>query len=223
MRRVTTASWPSRGSLLGEMSQPTPRRSRRSSSRSTGPGAAARSSGIRRKGLPARSDRPQARPDVGRLAAGERSPADATRGAPRLTSPRASNRGRTEKRPGMWRQIAVLGVALIAVALAVAVPLRGYLHQRDELAKAVADQQALEQQVVELKERKAALQDPNYIKVEARRRLQYVSPGETVYRIVSPEVSAPTVSRPAGSEKKSGQAPWYGLLWDTLTVDVRQR
>lgn len=223
MRRVTTASWPSRGSLLGEMSQPTPRRSRRSNPRSTGPGAAARSAGVRRKGGSARSDRPRARPDVVRLAAGDRSTVDATRGGSRLTSQRASGSGRTEKRPGMWRQIAVLGVVLVAVALAVAVPLRGFLHQRDELAKAVADQQALEQQVVELEERKGALQDPNYIKAEARRRLQYVSPGETVYRIVSPEVSEPKATRPASSGKKPEPVPWYGRMWDTLTADIPQR
>lgn len=223
MRRVTTASWPSRGSLLGEMSQPTPRRSRRSSPRSTGPGAAARSSGVRRNGGSPRSDRPRTRPDVGRLAAGERPTVDATRGGSRLTSQRASGSGRAEKRPGMWRQIAVLGLVLIAVALAIAVPLRGYLHQRDELAKAVVDQQALERQVVELQDRKAALQDPNYIKVEARRRLQYVSPGETVYRIVSPDVSEPKANRPVGSASKPGKAPWYGQMWDTLTADIPHR
>jgi len=135
----------------------------------------------------------------------------------------AAGSGRVERRPGMWRQIAALGVVLIAVALAVAVPLRGYLHQRDELARAVADQRALEQQVVELQERKAALQDPNYVKTEARRRLQYVSPGETVYRIVAPEVSEPKPARPAGTEKKPEQTPWYGLMWDTLTADVPKK
>lgn len=123
----------------------------------------------------------------------------------------------------MWRQIAVLGVVLIAVALAIAVPLRGYLHQRDELAKAVVDQQALERQVVELQDRKAALQDPNYIKVEARRRLQYVSPGETVYRIVSPDVSEPKATRPVGSASKPEKAPWYGQMWDALTADIPHR
>ncbi len=113
-------------------------------------------------------------------------------------------------------------MVLIAVALAVAVPLRGYLHQRDELAKAVVQQRNLEKQVAELEQRKAALQDPNYIRAEARRRLQYVSPGETVYRIVAPEVKEPAVT--AGVAAPQGdQDPWYGTMWDTLTEDVPKK
>ncbi len=118
----------------------------------------------------------------------------------------------------------MLGVVLVAVALAIAVPLRGYLHQRDELAKALAEQQSLEQQVADLKERKAALQDPNYIKAEARRRLQYVSPGETVYRIVAPPAAEPTDPAAAATDAPAGAAePWYGQMWDTLTEDVPKK
>lgn len=128
----------------------------------------------------------------------------------------------------MWRQIAVLGAVLIAVAMAIAVPLRSYLQQRDDLAKALAQQQQLEQQVADLQQKKAALQDPNYVKAEARRRLQYVSPGETVYRVVAPQAAAPTAtgSKTAGGSAKSptaakdAQQPWYGQMWDTLTEDV---
>ncbi len=128
----------------------------------------------------------------------------------------------------MWRQISVLGAVLIAVALAIAVPLRSYLQQRDDLAKALAQQQQLEQQVADLQQKKAALQDPNYVKAEARRRLQYVSPGETVYRVVAPQAAAPMAAgskTAAGSAKSSTAAkdalqPWYGQMWDTLTEDV---
>lgn len=108
------------------------------------------------------------------------------------------------------------------MALAVAVPLRGYLHQRDELAKAVVQQRDLEMQVAELEQRKAALQDPNYIKTEARRRLQYVSPGETVYRVVAPEVKEPRAAAGATVPQRD-QNPWYGKMWDTLTEDVPKK
>lgn len=126
----------------------------------------------------------------------------------------------------MWRQIAVLGAVLIAVALAIAVPLRSYLHQRDDLAKALVQQQQLEQQVADLRHKKAALQDPNYVKAEARRRLQYVSPGETVYRVVAPQAAAPATSgsaTPSTPASKDAQQPWYGQLWDTLTQDVPRK
>ncbi|MDQ6659285.1 MAG: septum formation initiator family protein [Actinomycetota bacterium] len=138
---------------------------------------------------------------------------------------------RGERRPGMWRQIAVLGAVLVAVALAIAVPLRSYLQQRDELTKALTQQQQLAQQVADLQQQKAALQDPNYVKAEARRRLQYVSPGETVYRVVAPKAAAPRANgskKSAGSAKSAGSStaakpagqPWYGQMWDTLTEDA---
>ena len=110
----------------------------------------------------------------------------------------------------------MLGLVLAAVALAVAVPLRGYLAQRDVLAKAELERQQLEDQVAELQARKAALQDPTYIKAEARRRLQYVSPGETVYRIIAPEVKESAPAGSAGAKPAPPAAPWYGQLWDSL-------
>lgn len=118
----------------------------------------------------------------------------------------------------------MLGLVLVAVALAIAGPLRSYLQNRDDLSEALAEQQSLEQQVADLEQRKAALQDPNYVKAEARRRLQYVSPGETVYRIVAPPVADPAKPGATGAAASSGPAePWYGQLWDTLTEDVPKK
>src|SRR5690349_5652024 len=79
------------------------------------------------------------------------------------------------------RQVAILGFVLCAVALSVAFPLRNYLEQRADLAAAVSSQQDLEQQRAELQARKDALLDNDYVAAEARRRLQYVTPGDTVF------------------------------------------
>jgi cell division protein FtsB len=111
------------------------------------------------------------------------------------------------------RQVAILGLVLCAVALSVAFPLRNYLQQRAELADAVVAQQSLEQQRDELQARKSALQDSAYVAAEARRRLQYVTPGETVFVVHAPAVAA-------GADVQAAVAvsdqPWYGSLWDTL-------
>src|SRR4051794_9402000 len=111
------------------------------------------------------------------------------------------------------RQIAVLGVVLCAIALSVAFPLRSYLEQRTALAQAVSAQHDLEQQRNELQSRKAALNDPDYIAAEARRRLQYVTPGDTVFVVHAPQVAgaAQVAAAGGGSDK-----PWYGSLWSTL-------
>ena len=112
------------------------------------------------------------------------------------------------------RQVAILGLVLCAVALSVAFPLRNYLQQRTELADAVVAQQSLELQRDELQARKNALQDSVYVAAEARRRLQYVTPGETVFVVHAPAVGA--VGAVAQTAAAASDQPWYGSLWDTL-------
>ena len=109
------------------------------------------------------------------------------------------------------RQIAALGIALCAVALSLAYPLRGYLQQQAAEQAAVAEQQQLEQQIADLKEQQAALQDPAYIKAEAKRRLQYVTPGDTVYVVKVPAADDDATNSPGtGSPESSTAAPGSG-------------
>jgi cell division protein FtsB len=133
----------------------------------------------------------------------------------------------------LTRQIAALGLALCAVALSLAYPLRNYLQQQATEQAAIAEQHQLEQQIADLQAQQAALQDPAYIKAEAKRRLQYVSPGDTVYVVKVPGPATPSPAAPgapdaAGSGQTdsggtgsapSGAAPsqpWYATMWDTL-------
>lgn len=113
------------------------------------------------------------------------------------------------------RQIAVLGLVLAAVALSLAYPFRDYLHQREELAAATAEQHELEMTVAALKEQQAALSDPDYIKAEAKKRLQYVTPGDTVYVVQAPAV--PEVQATGSVSTQAEQKPWYSTLWGTLS------
>jgi cell division protein FtsB len=112
------------------------------------------------------------------------------------------------------RQVAILGLVLCAIALSVAFPLRNYLQQRTELAQAISTQQDLEQQRDELAARKSALSDPDYIAAEARRRLQYVTPGDTVFVVHAPAVADD--AQAAAASAIAGQ-PWYTNLWTTLS------
>jgi len=176
-------------------------------------------------------------------AAGERTDADRTRrsrsgssrpaGSRPATAPAASatgaarraGRGSTGVVPTVGRtllpqsrlarQVAILGLVLCAVALSVAFPLRNYLEQRSELAAAVVAQQSLEQQRDDLQSRKNALQDSSYVAAEARRRLQYVTPGETVFVVHAPDLGA---GAPSGAAATASDQPWYGSLWDTLAA-----
>ncbi|MTD12782.1 septum formation initiator family protein [Nakamurella sp. YIM 132087] len=113
------------------------------------------------------------------------------------------------------RQAAALGLVLCTVALLIAFPLRTYLAQRDQLRSEQAEEQALRDQLADLQGQAAALQDPDYIKAEARARLQYVMPGDTVYVVQAPE---PTVAGSPGTAVVEESSPWYSDLYDTLST-----
>jgi len=116
-------------------------------------------------------------------------------------------------RSQLVKQVAVLGLVFCAVALALAVPLRHYLSQRAALSTAVSHEQELRVQLTALKQQEQALSDPAYIASEAKRRLQYVKPGDTVYVVHAPPLPKPKAD---ASVAPSTSGPWYSTLWDTL-------
>lgn len=116
----------------------------------------------------------------------------------------------------MARQIAVLGLVIAVVALSLAYPLRNYLTQRAALADAVAFQQAQEKTIAELEIARAAYDDPAYIRAQAKLRLQYVQPGDTVYVVQLPAAADDDA---AVDDQAAAAGPWYATLWDTMTDD----
>lgn len=108
----------------------------------------------------------------------------------------------------------VLALVFFAVAFAVALPLRNYLSQRAELAATVSQEQQMRDQLSALQSQEAALSDPAYILSEAKRRLQYVKPGDTIYVVHAPPLAA---KKSGGQPKVEATTPWYSSLWDTLS------
>ena len=114
------------------------------------------------------------------------------------------------------RRAAVLAIVVCALALSVAVPMRTYLSQRDEVAVQEQRQADLREQVDSLEKRKAQLADPAQVEAEARRRLRYVMPGETPYMV---ELPGDTQGR-GGDEKKQKSVldqSWYLELWNSVS------
>jgi cell division protein FtsB len=118
------------------------------------------------------------------------------------------------------RRAAVFAIVVCALALSVAVPLRTYLGQRDDVAVEEQRQADLRAQVEALEERKAQLDDPAQVEAEARRRLRYVMPGETPYMVELPdEVASKNGGKPAKGGGKGGgkDESWYQLLWNAVS------
>jgi cell division protein FtsB len=114
----------------------------------------------------------------------------------------------------------VLGVVVVLMALVLASPLQRFLQQRHALNQAEQQRGATSRQVVELQAQLDRWNDPAYVEREARARLQYARPGDTVYVVVDP-------SRPAQDASKQQNAPvtttagptsWQTRAWTTLRV-----
>jgi cell division protein FtsB len=106
------------------------------------------------------------------------------------------------------RRAAVLALVVCALALTVAVPLRNYVAQRQELAAVSEQQQALAAEVERLEQERARLSDPAEIEAQARSRLGYVMPGEVPYVVQLPV--------PPGADSAAAAnagVPWYRVLW----------
>jgi cell division protein FtsB len=113
------------------------------------------------------------------------------------------------------RRAAVFAIVVCALALSVAVPLRTYLGQRDEVELQEKRQAEFRAQVDALEDRKAQLDDPAQVEAEARRRLRYVMPGETPYMVELPGDRGGESDEP--QQDKVKDESWYQLLWNAVS------
>ncbi|GAA4705267.1 hypothetical protein GCM10023215_51490 [Pseudonocardia yuanmonensis] len=110
------------------------------------------------------------------------------------------------------RRAAILAIVVCVLALTVAVPLRNYVAQRQDLAAVQEQQRALAAEVAQLEEQKARLSNPDEVAAEARSRLGYVRPGEVPYVVQLPDT-------PSAAEAEAARkgTPWYRTLWSDVT------
>jgi cell division protein FtsB len=112
------------------------------------------------------------------------------------------------------RRAAVLAIVVCALALTLAVPLRTYLSQRQQLADTVAQREQLRGEVAQLEQHRAELNDPAYVQAQARQRLRYVKPGQTPYQVQLP--GAGQSNGPAQQPGVPSDQAWYSALWASV-------
>ncbi len=134
----------------------------------------------------------------------------------RPTPPAAEVRGPR----ALTTRAAVLGLLLCGLLVSAALPLRSYLAQRDDLAAAQAANAAAEARVRELENLQARLNDPAYVKAQAREKLHFVLPGETSFLLIPDKKAGPAVtSAPSAATPQTpvgATAPWYSQLYGTV-------
>ena len=107
---------------------------------------------------------------------------------------------------------AVLAVVICAIALSLAYPVREYVTQRKQIDALVAQQQVMLNQVKNLEQEQARLNNPAYIEQLARQELDMCFPHTTCYIVTGGQRQAGTAARAA----KAGPAPWYDKLWQSV-------
>jgi cell division protein FtsB len=121
-------------------------------------------------------------------------------------------------RAGLTTRAAILGLVVCALVVSAALPLREYLSQRGQIEAARARQTAAQARVAALEAQLRRLQDPAYLKAQARTRLHFVLPGETAYVVLAPSAKPVPVGKAAitGATATGPEAPWYSQVWGSV-------
>jgi cell division protein FtsB len=130
-------------------------------------------------------------------------------------------RRRGSRRPGgLTGRALVLGAVMVLLALVLASPLQRYLQQRDSLAQSEQRLSESTARVAQLQKLKQQWADPAYIEQQARARLQYARPGDTVYVVVDPAKppSDASADQSAPVTTSGGQSNWRAKSWTSLQV-----
>ena len=125
---------------------------------------------------------------------------------------------RDRPRPVLTGRALLLGGVVLLLIVLLAAPINRYLTSRRDVGNAAQQLREHRQQLTDLKKQQELWGDPGYIQRQARIRLQYAMPGDTVYVVVNKGQSSDI-------EKTSGDvvAAPPGPSWNTRLMDSLQR
>lgn len=115
-------------------------------------------------------------------------------------------------------RLLALGVVMIAITILLAPTVKIFLDKRAEIAALQADIAAKQTKQEDLKRQVSRWQDPNYVKQQARDRINMVMPGETGYWVFGSDLPAAQSGGAAGAASAQDPAnlPWVDALWESI-------
>ncbi|MBE6484998.1 MAG: septum formation initiator family protein [Actinomycetaceae bacterium] len=119
------------------------------------------------------------------------------------------------------RLAVVLFFAVLAVII-VTPTLSNYLERQAELRDAKAELESVQQHNEDLERELQLWQDDDYVRAQARQRLGYVMPGQTLYVVTDPNEGTAREKldervQTANRERRAA-TPWFVTLWDSVTM-----
>ena len=133
------------------------------------------------------------------------------------TAPAAENLDPVPAKAFSGRMLALF-VVMIAITIMLAPTVKIFFEKRAEIAALQADISGKQAQQDELRRQVSRWQDPNYVKQQARDRINMVMPGETGYWVFGSDLPAGSTSGAAGagSAQDPAELPWVDSLWDSI-------
>jgi cell division protein FtsB len=116
------------------------------------------------------------------------------------------------------RTMMVAAMALFLLVI-LASPFQTYLNRRASVANSERQQRELNARVAQLQAQTDQWRDPAYVERQARVRLQYIRPGDTLYTVLDANGKPLQVQAPAPVSKvvKAGHQPsWNATLWSSV-------
>ena len=124
-------------------------------------------------------------------------------------------------RPVLTGRALVLGGVVVLLVVLLASPVHRYLGSRSDLNRAAQQLHSDRQQLAELHRQQQRWGDPGYVQQQARSRLQYAMPGDTVYVVVD-KGQRTDIQKTAGSTAARAAGPaWNVRLMDSLHAAAR--
>lgn len=124
------------------------------------------------------------------------------------------------------RLVAVLSSVMLAVVI-VSNPLRSYISQQEEKRSLAAALESGKERLSRLKQEEKLWKDPDFVRAQARRRLGYVLPGQTLY-LVDGEALKGKESKYFRqvrriNEERRAATPFYLTVWEALTLSGKTK
>ncbi len=110
-----------------------------------------------------------------------------------------------------------LAVVMIAITIMLAPTVKIFFDKRAEIAALSADIAARQAEQDSLRQQVSRWKDPNYVKQQARDRINMVMPGETGYWVFGSDLPAGTSSSQTGAAAQDpADLPWVDSLWESI-------
>ncbi|GAC1487784.1 MAG: hypothetical protein NVS2B15_03680 [Pseudarthrobacter sp.] len=110
-----------------------------------------------------------------------------------------------------------LAVVMIAITIMLAPTVKIFFDKRAELTALSDDIAARQAEGDRLRQQISRWQDPNYVKQQARDRINMVMPGETGYWVFGSDLPAgSSSSENAAAAQDPADLPWVDSLWESV-------